>query len=513
MPTSSSTSKQHPRPRDHAQLNLTNLRHAGPVISIFDIPLIVDEIFRSLSLHNLRICQRVCKHWSALCRPGIWRLVSLYNQRTTDAQRGLILQNAHWIRSLSVEFWDTRLVDGELCRGLHELIIWGHAREAGHLQQEAPLTKTTTSWDLIGRNPALRSLSLEFTELLLPQLTTARLDSVLYSTLRVMTIDVSVRLLSSLPIITLLCHCPDTLQELSLTNTSAKFWTTPTKVTCPANAAVTMPARWRALQSLRSLRVECQVVANLWIEILHPLLRHCCPQLRQLTLGYLTQRFSPSYADVLVSSCPFLVDLEIPDVDLDDQEMLHIVQSYVGLQRVSIGFKPRMLDQVIPTLIRFSGSSLTRVHIVEQYGAQRVESVMPLYPILFLENCPHLVSLIIRPLYYYLRGGLEGCLRALVERNGKDSQWASPSLETLALRCLVPLGLPMMGRRAAVIVKLAERLCVKLRDQKRLKSIRMGRVTTSLQLPVVNADEDDAVQVQAMMDKREEMIRKYLISP
>jgi hypothetical protein len=229
--------------------------------------------------------------------------------------------------------------------------------------------------------------------------------------------------------------------------------------------------------------------------------------LKQLALGFNTRAFSPSIVDSFVDSCPFLVDIEIPDVDLNEQEMLRIVQSYVGLQRVNIGIKPSMLDQVIPTLIRFSGSTLTRVHIVEQTGEGGQSYDVPLYPILFLENCPRLVSLVIRPEYWPL--GLEGCLRALVESNGKDSQWASPGLETLALRCLIPLDSSTMNSKA-VIVKLTERLCVKLRDQKRLKSIRMDRVATSLQLPVVIATEDDAIQMQAILDKREETIRKYL---
>src|SRR5690349_15481167 len=112
MPTSSTTS-QHLHANGPAQSSLSAPRHNGPRITIFGIPLIIDEILRHLTIYDLRNCQRVSKYWRDLCRPGIWRLVSLHNQSTNSTERESILQNAHWIRSLSVDFWDTRLVDGE----------------------------------------------------------------------------------------------------------------------------------------------------------------------------------------------------------------------------------------------------------------------------------------------------------------------------------------------------------------------------------------------------------------
>ncbi|KAK3834860.1 MAG: hypothetical protein JOS17DRAFT_772989 [Linnemannia elongata] len=518
MPTSSTTSQHLPPANDHVQSNLAVRRHNGSRVSIFDIPLILDEILRHLTIYDLRSCQRVSKYWNDLYRPGIWRLVSLHNQRTTSSERESIVQNARWIRSLSVDFWDTRLVDGEPCRSLHELVIWGQQQEQQLAQQiqedgEAPdtmsPTQTATAWDLIGRNSALRSLSLEYTELLLPQLTTTYLNSVLFSTIRVLTVDIGIRILSPLPIITLLSHCPDSLQELSLTNTGGIFWKAPLEGYCPASAT-TMTASWRVLPSLRSLRVECQMIENLHAAILLPLLQHCCPRLKQLTLGLVPRELCWSLVDILVASCPFLSDLEIPEVELNDLEMFRLVQSYVGLQRVDIAIYPNIAHRVITTLTQISGSALTRVRIVERSDGHGQSGTVRLYPTMFLEHCPRLVSLVIRPISWYL--GLESCLRSLVEgSNDKDmngGQWVCSNLETLALSCLTPLDSTNMSRKNA-IVNMTERLCRKLRDLKRLKSIRLDRATTNLQLPI-GSTEDDASQMQATMERREEIIREYL---
>ncbi|KAF9308497.1 hypothetical protein BGZ91_007788 [Linnemannia elongata] len=517
MPTSSTTS-QHLHANSPAQSSLSAPRHNAPRVTIFGIPLIIDEILRHLTIYDLRNCQRVSKYWRDLCRPGIWRLVSLHNQSTNSTERESILQNAHWIRSLSVDFWDTRLVDGEPCRSLHELVIWGQQHQQRLAQQEQeedeasntmPPTQTTTAWDLIGRNSALRSLSLEYTELLLPQLTTSYLNSVLFSTIRVLTVDIGVRISSPLPIITLLSHCPDSLQELSLINSGGKFWKEPIDVVCPASAT-TLTASWRVLPSLRSLRVECQMVENFHAAILLPLLQHCCPRLKQLTLGLVPRDLCWPLVDTLVASCPFLIDLEMPQVELNDMEMFRLVQSYVGLQRVDIAIYPNMTDRVIPTLIQFSGSTLTRVRIVEICTGSVQSNRLPLYPTMFLEHCPRLVSLVIRPISWYL--GLGNCLQSLVEgNNDKDrngSQWVCRNLETLALSCLVPMDSTNVGRKKA-FVNMTEQLCRKLRDLRRLKSIRLDRVTMGLQLPIGNAD-DDFSQMQVMMERREEMIREYL---
>ncbi|KAG9066731.1 hypothetical protein KI688_012640 [Linnemannia hyalina] len=148
MPTSSTTSQHLPHANDHTQSSLSVLRHNGSRVTIFDIPLILDEILRHLTIFDLRNCQRVSKYWNGLCRPGIW--------------------------------------------SLHKLVIWGQEQQQQLAQQEqkegkAPdtmlPTQTTTAWDLIDRNSALRSLSLENTELLLPQLTASYLNSLKQLTL------------------------------------------------------------------------------------------------------------------------------------------------------------------------------------------------------------------------------------------------------------------------------------------------------------------------------------------
>ena len=335
MPTSSTTSQHLPDANDHAQSSLSVLRHNDSCVTIFDIPLILDEILCHLTIYDLRNCQRVSRSWNDLYRPGIWRFVSLHDQGTNSTERDSILQNAHWIRSLSVDFWDTRLVDGEPCRNLRELVIWGQQQQQQLAQQEqeegeAPdtmlPTQTTTAWDLIGRNSALRSLSLEYTELLLPQLTTAYLNSVLFSTIRVLTVDIGIQIMSPLPIITLLSQCPDSLQELSLISTGGMFWEGSIDVVCPASAT-TLTASWRVLPSLRSLRVECQMVENLHAAILLPLLQYCCPQLKQLTLGLVPRELCWSLVDILVATCPLLNYNEVLEVGLHYLDMFHLVQN------------------------------------------------------------------------------------------------------------------------------------------------------------------------------------------
>ncbi|KAK3833638.1 MAG: hypothetical protein J3R72DRAFT_514796 [Linnemannia gamsii] len=162
---------------------------------------------------------------------------------------------------------------------------------------------------------------------------------------------------------TLLYHCPDTLQELSLTNLGGKFWKSTIEVTCPAT---TPDITWRALVSLKSLRIECQMIANLGDAILLPLLKHSCPNLKQFAIGIVPEHLCSAIMKTLVVSCPSIVHLEIHELNLPLREMLRLVHSYIGLQQVDIGVSPSMLDQAIPTLIRTSGATLTRVCIVER---------------------------------------------------------------------------------------------------------------------------------------------------
>ncbi|GJJ67700.1 hypothetical protein EMPS_00046 [Entomortierella parvispora] len=82
------------------------------MITIFDIPLLMDQICRHLSPHQIRRCLRVCKAWAVAFNPYQWDHVFLIRKSNggslvedlSEAEKQLLVQNVYWIRSLRIHF-------------------------------------------------------------------------------------------------------------------------------------------------------------------------------------------------------------------------------------------------------------------------------------------------------------------------------------------------------------------------------------------------------------------------
>ena len=89
------------------------------LISIFDIPLLVDSICCALCSDDIVICRKVCKAWNAAFATREWRTVTVY-KGMSDEDCDLIRDNSRWIRYLYVPQCEALLNDS-LCTSLQRL--------------------------------------------------------------------------------------------------------------------------------------------------------------------------------------------------------------------------------------------------------------------------------------------------------------------------------------------------------------------------------------------------------
>ncbi|KAG0197671.1 hypothetical protein BGX28_008805 [Mortierella sp. GBA30] len=132
--------------------------------TIFDIPLILDEINNDLTVNEVWACSQVCRLWRALFEPYLWRSVILLRsndpQTPTTFLNGVetndLLQKARWIRILAIEIWDTTFADSQDL-DLIELISVDNVYYTDDNQADT-VEDSSSSLDLIANNPGLRSI-------------------------------------------------------------------------------------------------------------------------------------------------------------------------------------------------------------------------------------------------------------------------------------------------------------------------------------------------------------------
>ncbi|KAG0034371.1 hypothetical protein BGZ81_005047 [Podila clonocystis] len=73
-----------------------------PVISIFDITLIVDCICLSLSLHDIQTCRRVSRQWASMFKPNFRNLKLASTRSFSEDLFAALREHKAWIRSLTI---------------------------------------------------------------------------------------------------------------------------------------------------------------------------------------------------------------------------------------------------------------------------------------------------------------------------------------------------------------------------------------------------------------------------
>ncbi|KAI9231849.1 MAG: hypothetical protein BYD32DRAFT_491676 [Podila humilis] len=93
--------------------------------SALDIPLVVNAICHHLSLPDICTCQQVCRSWSTLFKPHIWRVTRLPST-TSFSQNDLntLLRNKSWIQSLKVSAVHLHKSSRAHSHSLRELVLY-----------------------------------------------------------------------------------------------------------------------------------------------------------------------------------------------------------------------------------------------------------------------------------------------------------------------------------------------------------------------------------------------------
>jgi len=108
------------------------------MVTVLDIPLLMDQICRHLSPREIRLCLHVCKAWTVAFNPYQWDHVSLLRKSDgksivedlSEAEKQLLVENAYWIQSLRIHFSE-ELLNLPDCINLRNLVLSGSGRFDG----------------------------------------------------------------------------------------------------------------------------------------------------------------------------------------------------------------------------------------------------------------------------------------------------------------------------------------------------------------------------------------------
>lgn len=131
----------------------------SPLVSIFDITLIVDSICQSLTLYDIQACMRVSRHWSSAFKPRVWRTVKLPSIASLTKEKiSTILENKHWIRSLTVDAGHIEQVSGLSLTTLRGLVLYNENFER---TEDGDPVQVDAVIALIDNNASLWSLEID----------------------------------------------------------------------------------------------------------------------------------------------------------------------------------------------------------------------------------------------------------------------------------------------------------------------------------------------------------------
>ncbi|KAG0277048.1 hypothetical protein BGZ95_006599 [Linnemannia exigua] len=341
-------------------------------ITIFEIPLILDLICEAISTKDVWACRRTCRLWCISFQPYVWHRVRL-SRRTTRPRAAiqLLQQNAYRIRSLEVHISDNVLL-GTACTRLVHLTCFGgggngsgitircnnsHRRDRNiNLQDPQPAIAT----NLIAQNPHLERITfaLDCTLLTSEYFPVPVLTALQQSTIS--TLELDLRQTYNITILAaILCYCPDTLTELTIDNTTARFEHTQfvKELKYVGGIKVSIPP-WREFRSL--VRLILRHSFKFQEEaILFPLLRHS-PHLRELELPSIRMSHSDEMVSLLIESCPN-IDRMLRFSEHDDlthDRCLDILLAYPGLIELAFCYSEDMSPEVIEVLLEQSASTL-----------------------------------------------------------------------------------------------------------------------------------------------------------
>ncbi|KAF9920992.1 hypothetical protein FBU30_009029 [Linnemannia zychae] len=419
------------------------------------------------------------KQWQAMHHSDNWTAVYLPSQHgptiLSPEQQNTLLNYANSIHRLSINIPDI-LFNDTSCTNLTHLICRGsHASGNDHTDNRCHHNHCSdeklldhSSLDLICQNPKLQSISLAHAELVLPYWKAQHLKSFKNLTeLRTFSMDFDSMVAAPDPIKTILSYCPDSIQELCLTNLNCHF-RAPTSsfrllsqpnsprpshpnspissrpgspssqslYPAPSPYSVTYPNSWRTLPALHSLTFECRMADRQEDLILFLILQHS-PQLERLKIDYMHESYHGRLAITLLTYCPHIKSLELFHIESTEQEFFRLVDTFKSMDQVALCITPEMNRRAIPSLIKNSGSTLQSARLLESSFRHPRESTTFAslaatragthnHVAQFLGKCPQLTTLEVQLDWASFNSGIN--LRNLVE-----TKWATDHLENLIL--------------------------------------------------------------------------------
>ncbi|KAG0376233.1 hypothetical protein BGX24_008057 [Mortierella sp. AD032] len=419
-PLDASPSRQLPRPHLHplssAQTSQPySTSTASPqTLSIFDIPLIFDQICNTLSYEDVWACMRVNKLWNVLARPHHWRSFrsTSLSCNTTLLSR-IASVNVPLVRSLDLNVFHTDMLDIPFANLIRLQLHFGSTYRAATSSQGP-----NKALALICRNTRLQELNVHCTRQLLQDLDSSVLQFLYSSHLRSLNLeDIGYFYLDKVQ--SILAHCPDTLQELRLVfrNSSNQGYDGDGNPIRLYSRATAIP---RGLPNLRALTLDIPEMEKP-LEVVVCDLIQSCPRLQEINLLNLS-----SLSNILTS-----LTKNTPSVDTvsfnrtqhtSEADTLHFLARCSQLRSFAMDHNFELLKSVVPILVDRFGSTLQELIIYESNVHQDNHDFIATV----LAHCSCLKKLSIGRSYQSTQKGI--ALQDLLE-----VEWASTSLESLSI--------------------------------------------------------------------------------
>ncbi|KAG0210142.1 hypothetical protein BGX31_001978 [Mortierella sp. GBA43] len=369
------------------------------MLSIFDIPLIINAICDSLEPSDIWRCYQVNKTWCRLFGPHRYRTIR-FSYLDSD-QTWHILNNAHRIRRLRIDLADAGYFIDAPCTRLRELICV----DMGYMYDEndddddddetwQELEPSANALSLIGKNPYLSTLVVNYQpSVIWPMPFSMEVFSSISSHQSLTKISLEMAMdLRTLKLF--IMHLPKPLQDLELRIFLDRPYEDDPEV--PPFVRFTQPTQLRSL-----LFRPSAAHAN---TILVPLLQHC-PHLEHLKLRQVDRTtFEDKVAPALVKHCPNIRSLHHNFWNRDWLHgMTNLLDQYPrGIQSLILHQNavhahpttpPEYTGALIRVLLKHSANTLQVLRLTGYMGQWIVGSSS------IMEQCPNLRELAITGLH------------------------------------------------------------------------------------------------------------------
>ncbi|KAK3826665.1 MAG: hypothetical protein J3R72DRAFT_13873 [Linnemannia gamsii] len=327
-------------------------------LSIFDIPLIFDQICSTLSCEDVWTCMRVRKSWHALGRPHHWRSIrspSLGSSTTLFSQIASV--NMPLVRSLTLNVFHTDILDVPFSNLIRLQLYYRKFHLATTSAKESHKALA-----LICRNTRLQDLRVHCAWRLLRHVDSSVLQFLRSSHLRSLDLK-GIEYVCLEKVQAILTHCPDTLQELRLVFIYFDLGLDDDDNPLRLNArAAAVP---RILPNLRVLTLDIPKMDEP-LEIVVCDLIQSCPRLQEINL--LNLRSLSNILTSLTKNTPSVNTVRLHRTHhISEADTLHFLEPSLQLRSLEMVDVAVRLERVIPTLLDRFGSTLQELNIHQSH--------------------------------------------------------------------------------------------------------------------------------------------------